>query len=947
MSEQPRRAGGTPEDAAQTGNTSGADAGTTPTQGDGTVAREAQPPADAEPGTERVAPDDDVIDEESDLTTDREAAAADSAGTAAYDPASGSDADSAATTDHVRRKRRHKLGPMPKIAGHDVLGLLGRGAMGVVYKARQHGLNRTVALKMIRSGEHATSDDLERFCVEAEAVARLQHPNIVQIYQIGSQEGRPYFSLEYVDGKSLAVKIAGNPLPPREAAALVEVLARAMQYAHERGVIHRDLKPGNVLLTADGQPKLSDFGVAKRLGDESGRTHAGSVLGTPSYMSPEQAQGRTAEVGPLADVYALGAILYEMLTGRAPFRAATVLETLDLVRSQEPVAPTELQPGTPHDLETICLKCLQKYPRKRYASAAELADDLHRFGAGEPIRARPVPAWERAWRWCRRNRTVATLSTAVAVLVLAALGGSIAFSAVIYQEKKATEAALERADRNFLDAEKNRAEAVKNAQEAEIHRAQAVKNHEDAERNLQVAKKNALAALQRQQTAVNHLIGLSERVHHNLQRKMANPALEPELKPMRDELVQAMKGHMLAIAKEFDGSGITSFATAYAHQRLGDQFRNLGLASEAMQQYVLAMELAKKVAEDDPKEDRGRGNWAFMLAKLGDMEIELRGDVPKAQGLYQKALELQEDLEAKPSNRFYSNIDHARLKANYHFKLGTADLLAGQPTAARKHLEEAVALRRQWVKHDPKTLPPTGYLAEATLWLADASWRTGDVKEMRRNFDVGIGLVDQILVRNPHHDFKADRAEALLMFGDACSRLGNQAEARKQYEQCPALLAVAVSKEPENLRYLGLLARLHYGLGLVLEKAKDPSTPQHFADALKWQEKLLAIDTESLPQQVIHASCLARAGKHVAALGKADKLRPTVAKDPDLLIRLAGVYAVCGSAATDDGTRRQAVETAVAIVRGIVQAGYQDAVNLRTYPDLAGLPQEALFDIES
>jgi formylglycine-generating enzyme required for sulfatase activity len=277
---------------------------------------------------------------------------------------------------------------------------------------------------MILAGSHAGAADLARFQTEAEAIARLRHSNIVQVYEVGEHEGKPYFSLEFCGGGSLEKKLDGTPQPPGEAAALVETLARAMQAAHEKGVIHRDLKPANVLLAGDGTPKVTDFGLAKKL-DEAGQTASGAVMGTPSYMAPEQAEGRA--VGPLADVYALGAILYECLTGRPPFKAATALDTMMQVMSDEPVPPSRLAGKLPADLETISLKCLSKEPARRYASAEELANDLRRFQAGEPIRARPVGAAERAWKWARRRPALAALLGVVllALMSLAVLSGNL------------------------------------------------------------------------------------------------------------------------------------------------------------------------------------------------------------------------------------------------------------------------------------------------------------------------------------------------------------------------------------------------------------------------------------------------------------------------------------------------------------------------------------------
>jgi WD40 repeat protein len=302
--------------------------------------------------------------------------------------------------------------------------------MGVVYQARHTKLNRVVALKMVLSGEYASGDDLARFLGEARAVAQVQHPNVVQLLEAGEHDGLPYFTLEFIEGGTLAGKLDGTPLPSEEAARLVEGLARGVHRAHECGVVHRDLKPANVLLTKDGTPKITDFGLAKKVEGGAGLTRTGAVVGTPSYMAPEQAGhlsgAQVPPVGPSADVYALGAILYECLTGRPPFKGPTTLETLRQVVADDPVAPSRLQPGTPGDLETICLKCLHKDPARRYARADELADDLRRFLAGEPIRARPAGSVERVLKWGRRRPTAAAL-LAVSVLAAASLFGVWAY----------------------------------------------------------------------------------------------------------------------------------------------------------------------------------------------------------------------------------------------------------------------------------------------------------------------------------------------------------------------------------------------------------------------------------------------------------------------------------------------------------------------------------------
>jgi WD40 repeat protein/serine/threonine protein kinase len=366
------------------------------------------------------------------------------------------------------------------VPGYEILGELGRGGMGVVYKARQVKLNRPVALKMILAGSYAAPAQRDRFLAEARAVARLHHPNIVQIYEIGEHDGRPYFSLEFVEGGSLDRKLAGTPQPPREAANLVAILARAMQAAHETGIVHRDLKPANVLMTAQGTPKITDFGLAKDLEEQSGQTQTGAIMGTPSYMAPEQASGRVREIGPHSDVYALGVILYEMLTGRPPFKGTSVLDTLGLVRSVEAVPPSRLQPKIPRDLEIICLKCLEKEPRKRYGGASHLAEELDRFLRGEPIQARPVGSAERLWRWCRRHPLEAALVAAVILSLLGGLAASLYLmdqahtdAAIARQNEKRAQDESERADRNARESKANAARATQNEQTAarEAHNA--------------------------------------------------------------------------------------------------------------------------------------------------------------------------------------------------------------------------------------------------------------------------------------------------------------------------------------------------------------------------------------------------------------------------------------------------------------------------------------------
>jgi serine/threonine protein kinase len=546
------------------------------------------------------------------------------------------------------------------IPGYEILGELGRGGMGVVYQARQVLLNRVVALKVLLAGAHAGGEALARFRAEAEAAARLQHPHIVQIHEVGEHDGRPYLVLEYIDGGSLKHQLDGTPQPARPAARLVELLARAVHHAHQQGVIHRDLKPANILLQeeisrkgakdakdeSDGQPlvakppatplrgcasaalvpKITDFGLAKKLDIDEGQTRTGAILGTPSYMAPEQAEGRTREVGPAVDMYALGAILYELLTGRPPFKAQTPLETLLQVQHDEPVPPRRLQPRVPRDLETICLKCLHKNPHKRYATAEDLAQDLRRFGEGQPIQARPTPVWERAVKWARRRPTAAAL---VGVITLAAL-------ALLVVGVWSNRALVEAAQREHRKAE-----------EANSQRAAAEKERKHA------AAQQALAAA--------HL-------------QNALDLLEPlSLLISGDYLAKTQEGQ--DFRREFSGSGRRYYQKLLAdkdnpdpqmQRQIGRVFHGLGMShavlsegKEAEQAFLQAIALQERLVKQFPAEVDARVDLSVTCYSLGDL-YAAQGAREKAGASYAKIIPLVQSLP--PNNQrvalFANNLSH-------------------------------------------------------------------------------------------------------------------------------------------------------------------------------------------------------------------------------------------------------------------------------------------------
>jgi serine/threonine protein kinase len=537
-----------------------------------------------------------------------------------------------------------------EIPGYEILGELGRGAMGIVYRARQRGLNRIVALKMILHAGHAGESALQRFRAEAEAVARLRHPGIVHIYEIGEHDGLPYFSLEFCPGGSLDGQLDGTPLPPQKAAALVAQLAQAIHAAHRAGVVHRDLKPANVLLLEDGSLKISDFGLAKRLDSDQAQTASGAVMGTPCYMAPEQALGQVRMIGPATDVYALGAILYELLTGRPPFRGMTTADTLLQAANDEPVPPRRLQPGVPRDLETICLKCLQKQAARRYDSALSLADDLGRFTAGEPIRARPVGPLERVLRWARRSPRVASLTAAVLTLLLLLLIGSLLATLHIADSRDHERMQREKAEEL---AEYNRQLAERNAELADKEREAA---------NTAKSAAGVLAQLFEASDPVGVMNGYAS----------SSPRSAGERQSLREMLDRAVPD----VRQRFSHQPAI---LALLLDSIGNAYRSLGLYEQAHPLLRDALAL-----RSDPS-DAGRLDRAESLHHLAWWHHE-KGEYEPAEKLYREALALRVQV--------LQTEDHLLIAAS---KFSLAWLLAevGEAEEPERLLREVIAVRRR------------------------------------------------------------------------------------------------------------------------------------------------------------------------------------------------------------------------------------------------------------
>lgn len=541
---------------------------------------------------------------------------------------------------------------------YELLGEIARGGMGVVFKARQRKLKRIVALKMILAGNLADAEDIRRFYAEAEAAAALDHPNIVPVYEVGEYRGQHYFSMGYVEGQSLADKIADHPLSARDAAQMMKQVAESVEYAHQHGVIHRDLKPANVLLDGQGQPKITDFGLAKRTEAEAELTHTGQIMGTPSYMSPEQVSGDSRQVGPRSDVFAMGGMLYCLLTGRPPFQAPTLLDLLKQVKHQEPVSPRRLTSNLPVDLETICLKCLAKEPGRRYQSAKEFAEDLDRFLKGMPVVARPVSQAERVWRWCKRYPAVAGLIAAVILSLMA--GATVSTYYAIAANRRAQEALQQsaRAERNFERAEQN---------------------------------------FQKAQAAVDQFfVQVSENTLLN----------QPGMQPLQHELLkQALEYYQAFLAERGDDPDLQDELAV-------TQFR-VGIITEIVQSPEAAIPSLEKARDlqtalikahpDDPTLPQGLGDTLTALGRVYHRTKSFR----RAEEMFQKASEIRQRVaDNQPQNP-----EVQRELANAYMNLGLVERAraeslpdaqehAASLATARTFYEKSQQIRRDVLKQE-------------------------------------------------------------------------------------------------------------------------------------------------------------------------------------------------------------------------------------------------------
>jgi serine/threonine protein kinase len=721
----------------------------------------------------------------------------------------------------------------PSVRGYEILGELGRGGMGVVYKARQLRLNRIVALKMILAGDHASPEAGLRFLAEAESIARLHHPHIVQIFAFGDCDGRPYFEMEYVAGGSLAERLDGTPRPPREAARLVETLARAIHEAHQLGIVHRDLKPANILLSADGVPKIADFGLAKCLNVDNALTRTHLIVGSPSYMAPEQAGQSTTPIGPAADVYSLGAILYELLAGRPPFQAATVLETLEQVRLDQPIAPSRLQPKLPRDLVTICLKCLEKEPSRRYPSAIDLADDLKRFEAGQTIRARPVGSFERVWRWCRREPIVASL--AIALLV-----GLIGVATQWW-----------RAESHLSDAlyERGRAEESRRRQiEANCALELSIEAERTTRRRAQTRFDAAMKALNEFDSITN------------------DPALlrDPQLEALRGKLLRTELGFYkeLQASLEEDASSEARLALSDASMRVAYLSWELGLQEEALATYRQALVLVEQLAAASPSDSKLQAALATCYTRIG-FTLRTRGNSAQALAPYERAREIQEKLAREDPADPHLQETFSWTLSN----IGVIEQDLGRLAEAIQLHEHTIAIHNGLVKMHPTNPRYRSDLAWCWRYLCMAHFTRGDSASALELAERAAVVHEELVAAHREDvEFRWRLARCLDEVGRIRTRSGRPADAAGSLERSSEFYDSVARDNPVPYR----LDVARNQLNLAHQRALTGNFDQA-RECIKNAEYLLERSSSILPVLFYDLACAYSLSSRTSA---ADSLSP-------------------------------------------------------------------------
>jgi len=822
-----------------------------------------------------------------------------------------------------------------RIGDYEVLGELGRGGMGVVYKARHVTLHRLVAIKMILSGPHAGREAADRFIAEAKAVAKLQHPGIVQIFDIGEHSGQPWFSLEFVEGTDLQKELARKPRTSKEAAQILRDLCMAMQAAHEKGILHRDLKPANVLISTSGVLKITDFGLAKELDAEgSARTSEGTLMGTPSYMPPEQARGEMSRLDQRSDVYSLGAILYHILTGRPPFLTDSPIKTVMQVIKNEPVAPRQMQPGIPEDLETICLKSLQKDPAARYSSCQDLQDDLERFLRGEPILARPISRFQRALRWCRRNPAIAIPSISAAILLVAvAVISTLAF---FKSEAQAAQIAKEKDNVTEQRDEANRQRILLN--EAKL---QAEKNEEQARRQAELALENIQYIVEEVDEELARRPGMLEL------RQTILATLEKRWGELDVSLVGGLRGQAMP----------TLMAIQY---RIVDAWQSLEKLPEADAACAKLYKLGHERVQIKGRLDATRYNLAAICQTWAGIRTRLKANPEETVKLLAEAIELLRDIRRNPLIDPADTTPPPRpfeVCAQLHAALlqtAAAELKAGRTAPAEAAFNEVLSTTDEILKevdqgaggvagmdaqkiNDVRTFFRTNRDL-ATSGKANLLVRTGKIDEAVPLYQSMIDSRRQARQTSPEDRNLGDQMiRQLANFGQYLLRAKRGAEASVPLSEAVQIGEQLVAQDPEFLPAKRLLATAQYYLATAHQMQQQNDEALALFERSRLNRVAILAAGESVASQVDLMLSQAQLGLQADCESLIQKLAALDVKNPDLRIDIARSLCLLADRSAEPQAKQQLQQRSVAELQRAVAEGLQDAWIIQTQVDFKGV----------
>jgi tetratricopeptide (TPR) repeat protein/tRNA A-37 threonylcarbamoyl transferase component Bud32 len=871
---------------------------------------------------------------------------------------------------------------------------IGVGGMGEVWRARQISLNRMVAVKMIKNASFASGEQIRRFQNEAEAVATLDHSGIVPIYEVGTFQDQRYFSMKLIDGQGMEKALPGLKGNPREAARIVAEVAEAVHHAHLRGILHRDLKPANILLDHEKHAHVTDFGLAKRIEAEEGMTLPGSVLGTPAYMSPEQASGLTSAITTATDVYGLGAVLFSALTDRAPFVGNTLYMTLERVRNQPPDAPHRLNPDVPRDLEVICLKCLAKEPRGRYGSALELAEDLRRWLNHEPIKARPVGPFVRLGMWARRKPALAGLSAALLVASIVGIIGIVWQWRVAVYERNQAEIAREDAVRQegiardsegkariardqAIASEKAaqvsekaavsaRAEAEQSAQQARVARDDAIRQEgiaREAEAKARIARdeaiasekaavaaraeaeKNAQLASMQAALALGTVQDLIERVNRGLER--------PNLFKLKTEIIQEALKRIVQVDDIYKGVYNKEATTLAALTELGKIYRKTGQIERAVELFQKCLGIARERLIVKKRNDGSRSNMANIYRELALCAEELDRDMNAVVANYQEAVKLFEEILARPT-KDDPNLTANKVKgylADTHHQLGAAYHHLGEISKALEEFRQSFNLKSELLdalKGDPKRMTPNEHAvlirmtALSSLAMADCSQRLGRPKAAEGNFRDALDLCERFARLDPDDlpGYQLDLGNYHAQIGLFHFREGDLEKARQHLEESHRLFEGLARADERNAYQRREFFASTLRLAQLADVEKTPELARkHYEEAARLAEDMYRLDLKNDLRRIELMLVLPHVNQVDRALEYADKLAAGPKVDPELWTYLARTYAQCAKTLPPEkGEQIQRLQgKAVDAIEKAIALGFRDRAVLDLEHDLEPL----------